>query len=166
MARTPRKNYPVGEPWNIETPWRQEAEHYLDTDQASTHDEAFGMVILRYLKDHGDARPLVDLFREGRAPQNSTLWEIATFFDECILDDESTRPNYKISVSARNKNRKPSEGELPWLNYLIARNVERLIDANGNYDSAIKDVADIVGKGEKTVRNAYDHKEKNPFYGN
>lgn len=139
-------------------PWGTDANELHKSGKSIQH--AIDMVILFWLQG-GDSRPLAALFELGCAPGIGVLRFLSEMLEP--RNSISYKPDYKFSLSRLDGKRGPRKSpEIRTRDYLLAKNVRKLMTHRGCYDAAIKQVTDFANKlpemsiSEQSVRNAYD----------
>lgn len=153
------QSYPVeGAPWDIEsTPWGAEAAYRAEEESVSL-EEARDAVILRYLIDCGDVRPLKALLSLGIAPGPVVLHCLAFMINSDPAKnkpDPADKLRFEITAKGINGNKK-SDGTLLWRDLIVARNVTSFRKKKVKYEAAISEVAREAEISVEHVRKIHD----------
>jgi len=133
MASKKKHPHPiVGEAWSqLSTPWVQQA-----TDQSektgALFETARDHVILDYLINSGDVRPLAGLFQAGQSPGSEVLQYVAAMMGFPPESDLEITTPYIMKVRGQG-GRKVKSGEIPWRDELLSKMMEQKIAADKKY---------------------------------
>jgi hypothetical protein len=152
MARKKAKSYPVtGDPWDTErTTWGIEASLIARQERIS-FEEARDTVIVRYLGQCGDIRPLQALFKEGISPGP----EVLKYLEKMIEGDSKGSCRFALTVRGLNGNKR-CDGELRLRNLVVANLIRQRIEKGEKYDAAVMEAAEANKISFEHARKIYD----------
>ena len=164
MANKKKHPHPiVGEAWSqLSTPWVQQATD-LSEKKDTLFETARDYVILDYLINFGDIRPLADLLQAGQSPGSEVLRYLAAMMGFPPESDREIPIPYIMKVSGQG-GRKVKSGEMPWRDELLSKMMVQKMAAGAKYAYAPDDIArELDGEIDReTIRKAYDFRHPKP----
>jgi len=160
MARKKKHPYPIeGDPWGqLSTPWVQQATD-ISEKTGEKFETARDYVILEYLVNSGDVRPLAGLMQMGEAPGPKVLRYMAAMLGHPAEIDSQTTLPYILRPRGQG-GRKTKDGELPWRDHLLSKTMEQQMAEGTKYayapDDISKELDGIINR--ETIRDAYDYR--------